>query len=212
MKSVYVILAVVLVLGLSTLSFGAFPKMIVFNGEGANPVTNSWINGGEGSQTTSIDSAIKLSGNSSIKWRYTLPVDPAGDYPTIEMAIPVNKQNWTGATTLGMWMYFDLTGTKTDWTIQPVLAHPYPTVDEMGNWNTGGTGITNNTWTWHEWVIPSGWSISNVSHMRIYYSANDGWAAIARSGNVDLYFDDIAVQGSLAIPVELIDFSSDIKH
>lgn len=209
MKSVYMMLVIVLLLGFSTLSFGAFPKMIVFNGEDSNPVTNTWIGGGGlGTQVCSLDSTTKYSGNSAIKWRYTFGAATADQYPTMEMAVPSEKQNWSGATSLGVWMYFDLTGTKTDWTIQPNIQHPWPTGDDLGNWNAGGTGVTNNTWTWHEWTIGGTLDISTVSHVRFYYHAGDGWADISKSNNVDIYLDDIAVQGTLAIPVELIDFSS----
>lgn len=172
----------------------------LFDMEGSNPMTNSWIGGSEnGTQITSVDGALTKHGNQSLKWRYELPGTPGGNYPTIEMAVPPNKSNWTGATTLGFWFLFDLTGPKDGWTIQPNLQHPWPTSDDLGNWNVGSFGITQGTWTWHEWPINSGWDISSVSHIRLYYHAGDGWAPLAKSNNVDIYIDDMVVMGAAPI-------------
>ncbi len=168
--------------------------LLVFDMETSDPVTNTWIAGnGEGSQTHQLSSSIYYDGSYSLRWDYTLPSTPSGNYPTIEMSIPSADSNWTGATKLGVWMYFDLTGTKTYWTIQPVLCHPYPTVTELGNWNAGATGVPNETWIYHEWDISGVSDISDVSHLRFYYHAGDGWESLAKSGTVTIYLDDISV-------------------
>ncbi|MCD6384288.1 hypothetical protein J7M23_00780, partial [Candidatus Sumerlaeota bacterium] len=142
--------------------------------------------------------AIFHGGTASLRWEYTLPSVPANNYPTIEMAIPSGTSDWSGATKLGVWMYFDLSAPKTGWTIQPVLCHPYPTVRELGNWNAGPGGVPNDTWVYNEWDIPGELDLSNVSHLRFYYHAGDGWESVAESGKVVIYLDDIVVIGTIA--------------
>jgi len=173
----------------------AYSDMLLFDMESGDPVTNTWIGGsGQGTQTHQLSTTIFKNGLSSVKWEYTLPPTPSGNYPTIEMAIPLTKRNWTGSTKLGVWLYFDLTAPKTFWTIQPVLCHPYPTnITELGNWNAGATGVPNETWIYHEWDISGSLDISNVTHLRLYYHAGDEWASIAKSGKVAIYLDDIKV-------------------
>lgn len=176
----------------------ALSDMKIFNMDAANPVTNSWIGGnGQGSQTTVRNTSVKKSGSASVKWTYTLPGSPGGNYPTIEMAVPAGLRNWTGATSIGVWMYFDIATNKTDWTIQPNLQHPYPTGNDLGNWNVGTPGIAKKTWTYHEWPINSIGDISNLSHLRFYYHDGD-WASVAVSNKVVIYLDEISAMGTLS--------------
>ncbi|MEI7633551.1 MAG: hypothetical protein WCK47_04645 [bacterium] len=184
----------------ATIGFGlavapALADRMLFDMEGPNPVTNTWIVGNaEGVINTATSTDQKHTGNQSLRWRYILPATPGGNWPVIEMAIPGDKSVWTGGTGLVVWMYFDLTAPKTFWTIQPYLAHPYPTIDGLGNWNAGTEGMPNNTWTQHTWDFGA-LDVSNVSHLRFDYAAGDGWEALAKSGNVDIYLDDIAIAG-----------------
>lgn len=104
-------------------------------------------------------------------------------------------------------MLFDLNGAKDGWTIQPNLQHPWPTSDDLGNWNVGSYGIPANTWVWHEWTISGTLDLSTVSHLRFYYHDGDGWAPLAKDNNVDIYLDDISVD--VTVPVELSRFSAE---
>jgi len=190
------------------INIGVFADIEIFNMDGYDPVTGMWIAGdGQGTQSHSKDTTIFHNGAASLKWRYALPVDPNNDWPTIEMTIPESFKNWTGATDVGVWMYFDLTGTKLNWTIEPVLVHPYPTLDTLGNWDSGVTGVPAGTWTQHNWAIGSSLDISFVQYIRFTYHGGDGWAALAKSGNVDIYLDDISVVGiDLPTPPDFILF------
>lgn len=171
----------------------------LFDMEGTNPFTNMWIGGdGAGVQSTAISTSIAHLGSQSALMRYELPADPAGDFPTFEMAIPAGKNDWTGASVLSAWMYFDTTNNKDFWTIQPNIQHPWPTGTDLGNWNVGpNPGIPPATWVQHSWSLTSAGDISNVSHLRWFYHAGDGWAGVAKPGGtngiVDIYLDDIGV-------------------
>ncbi len=190
------------------ISIGVFADIVIFNMDGYDPVTNMWIAGdGEGTQYHSQDTTIYHNGGGSLKWRYELPVDPSNDWPNIEVTVPEPFDDWTGASDLGVWMYFDLTDTKTSWTIEPVLVHPYPTLTSLGNWDSGVTGVPAETWYQHNWEIGSSLDISYVQYVRFCYHGGDGWAALAKSGNVDIYLDDISVVGiDLPAPPDFILF------
>ncbi|MCD6385388.1 hypothetical protein J7M23_06380, partial [Candidatus Sumerlaeota bacterium] len=172
----------------------ALSKLIIFDMDSGDPVTNTWIGGnGQGVQTHTQSNQIVHNGRASLRWEYFLPEEPTNNYPVIEMAVPAGKNNWTGATRVGVWMYFDTTGTKTFWTIQPVICHPYPRVTELGSWNSGASGVPPKTWLYHEWHIPKDMNLSNVTHIRFYYHAGDGWAGIAQNRKVIIYLDDVVV-------------------
>jgi len=179
-------------------SFVAFADLTVFDMESGDPITNQWMgDGGTGTQTHAQSTDIAHGGSASCLWSYTLETVPAGHYPTTEMAVPAGKTDWTGGTQLSVWMYFDLTDTKTYWTIQPNLQHPWPTGDDIGNWDAGLAGVPAATWIEHSWDIDNpAWDLSNVSHLRFYYHAGDGWAGVAKDGKVDIYLDDITVIGA----------------
>ncbi|MCX7020192.1 MAG: hypothetical protein NTY46_14630 [Candidatus Sumerlaeota bacterium] len=178
----------------------ACADMTLFDMEWGDPVTWQWIAGtpgvgGPGTQSHEVSSAQKHSGDFSLKWRYTFPT-PVGDiWPVIEMTCGTGLNDWTGATGLGTWMYFDLTGAKTDWTIEPVITNPYPTITGLGNWNSGADGVPNNTWTQHVWSLSGVSPLAPVDHIRWQYHTGDGWQPISKSNNVDIYLDDIFLAG-----------------
>lgn len=196
--------------------------LTVFDMEGTNPVSTTWINGsGQGTITTSLDGNfvrepyIGLHGLSALKWEYTNTGSFAGNYVIIQMNVPNDRTNWTGATTLGMWLLLDLTGQKNYWTIQPGMAYGAGTVtsyNELGNWNVGVYGIPQRQWVWHEWNINPSWDISSVYYVRLYYHAGDGWVDIAQGGTtVDIYLDDITAMGAAPLPPMIISNPGTIK-
>ncbi|MCD6385879.1 hypothetical protein J7M23_08910, partial [Candidatus Sumerlaeota bacterium] len=163
--------------------------------ERENPVSNMRIEGkGEGVQHCSITHKLCHSGGSSLKWEYFLPPQPLNNYPQIELVVPDDVNLQRSADKLGVWMYFDIKGKKTGWTIQPTIAHPFPTVTELGNWNVGVTGIEGGKWIYHAWDIPEGVNLSAMSHIRFYYHAGDDWQDVAQPGNkITIYLDDITL-------------------
>lgn len=167
----------------------------LFDMEGKIPSISLRIEGaGAGQQKVNLDSIVYHSGKSSLCWEYTLPQNPQGNYPTIDIAIPTDSQNWKGKDKIGIWFYVDTMSLKTHWTIQPILVHsPRNTVTELGNWDAGEKGIIPKTWTYHEWSFPSGLDLSQVTRLEIYYHAGDDWKAITNSNKVRINIDDISL-------------------
>ncbi|MFB3895280.1 MAG: hypothetical protein ACE14V_03155 [bacterium] len=189
--------------------------LTVFDMEGTNPVSTTWVDVGHaGTITTSLDGNfvrepyLGLHGLNALKWEYTNTGSFGGNYVVIQMNVPGERTNWTGATTFGMWLFLDLTGPKKDWTIQPGMWYGTGTIahyNELGNWNVGGYGIPPRQWVWHEWNINSSWDISSVFAVRVYYAAGDGWADIAQGGTtVPIYLDDITAMGAAPLPPTII--------
>jgi hypothetical protein len=167
----------------------------LFDMEGQVPNISLRIEGaGVGQQKIKQDSIVYHSGKASLCWEYELPQNPQGNYPTIDIAIPTVNQNWKGKDKIGIWLYIDAATPKTYWTIQPILVHSVrKIVTELGNWDVGEKGIPPKTWVYHEWTFPSGLDLSQVTNLRLYYHAGDGWKEVAKSNKVTINIDDISL-------------------
>jgi len=164
---------------------------VVFDMESGDPVTEILIGGnGQGTVTTMRNTDVANNCSASLRWRYTLPGSVGGDYPEIRMLIPSDRRDWTDASELSVWMYFDFSGTKTGWTLQPaVVASGVDT--PLGNWNSDPAGVPAGVWTEHRWDLSAIGDLSDVSLLRFWYHDGDGWEPLAIAGNVDIYLDDI---------------------
>jgi len=175
------------------------PETVLFEMEGQNPVTRSWVQG-QGTQSVQIDLERSKFGESSLLWRYELPPDPAGYYPKIEMDIPQGSRDWSRYDKIKAWVLFDITKVKTSWTIQPYIQSSNGTI-ELGNFHAGFDGIPPRKWVQFEWNLNRERDHSNISILGFYYHSGDGWSEVARDDGgkacVDIYLDHISLCQSL---------------
>ena len=163
-----------------------------FTMEQGDPVTSAWIEGnGEGTLNHAQSINEAHSGSHSMLWRYKLPANPGGNWPTIEMEIPEGKRDWTEGRALKAWVYFKINGPKRFWTIQPHLTG----VADLGNWNIGAGGVPANEWVEVSWDLSDVTSLDNVISLRWDFHDGDGWNEVAIDDIVEIYLDDISVTG-----------------
>ena len=71
---------------------------------GQGPVT-------AGTNTAYVDTTYGYSPSHALRWTYNfLPSGPGGDYPGWQINFP-QLQDWSGATSLGAWIYLDMSTT-----------------------------------------------------------------------------------------------------
>ena len=157
--------------------------------EREDPVHAYWISGnGQGLLSMTRDLSLAHGGDYSEEWEYSLPVSPAGNYPIFDLKPP--HRDCSRLSAVGAWFYFDLTGLKTGNLFMMELLRPELPVMNLGFWIESGEGIPPESWVYHEWEIPEGTDLEEISYIRMLYHAGDGWSSLSKDGTIRILMDD----------------------
>jgi len=158
--------------------------------EKEDPVHAYWISGSDkGSLTMSRDMTRVYEGYYSERWEYTLPASPSGNYPMFDMKPP--HRDCSGLQSIGIWFYFNLSGSKTGNLVKLELLRSGLSTLDLGYWVAPSGGIAPDTWVYHEWPLPEEAHLDEMTYLRMYYHAGDGWSVLAQDGKIVIYMDNI---------------------
>jgi hypothetical protein len=188
---------------------------------GGSPSAGGALDGGD-SQVLSISNTVAHSGSQSLKWAQTPgtigTAFNGGTYPEWEVKYAFlngsvvtsgNLQNFTGATVLSAWLYWDCNTVSGNfsWTIQFGIADTTQNND-LGNWNENGTFSVlsmYHQWYYRQWpdvatgpANLSGVNLSAVKGVYCYSHAGDYGNETAASGTITVYIDDVYMEGPTA--------------
>ena len=181
-------------------AYGA--DIILDDFEDGTPFPSNWVEGANISATidsvTTAHAGPVKNGTSSMYWKTDITGVSTGvtdSWPTVEM--PVTDIDWSNKQAVSSWLYFEMSAAeKLDWMIQLAIMNPWPT-QTLVDWRaslTPGQGVPGNEWVYHEWNISSvSDTLSNVSHFRMRYHAEDYWDTIAIANKIGIYVDDVMV-------------------
>ena len=200
----------------------AFADRVLFNGfeSPLSGLTTIVYNGGGSSQIVALDTTYAYAGSQSLMWRHVGPWTGSTfmewdiDYPSI--------QNWTGATCISVWQFWDFetTGSSWGWTIQFGIRDTTSGSHDLGNWQESSTGAYAPDWhpyhTWYKrnWPSPtgpadlSGIDLSAVDRLYCYDHPGDFGDSTTADGSLTIWIDDIMIEGPTITPQIIPSFAS----
>jgi len=184
-----------------------------------DPICSTRIQGdGSGVVTGNISTAQAFSGSQSALFHYDYFDDGSNNWPIVVFAVPPEAQDFSSATELSAWFYFDTIHRVDGWITDPAFVHPDPgnplaaqriTVSKHLAW-PAEYACPNKTWFELHWDISAA-QVSDVTEVDFNINVNlassgtwNNWGIANDTpvdGSIDIYIDNVSIRGLALTPV-----------